>query len=86
MMVDENLELKAIDTMQEVQDIGEDEIIRQVAEEEGMNYEEVKEIWDAFKSEAKNVKRKKSVTKTKVDKVKKKTKNKQAKASRKRNR
>jgi hypothetical protein len=65
----------------------EEEMIREVAEEEGMTVEEVREIWDTFKAEARGyVNSKKKATKSKFDKSKSKTKKKQAKKSRKRNR
>lgn len=66
-----------------IEDLSEEEIIRQVAEEEGMTYEEVKEIWEIFKS---NVPKKQSATKKKFNKVKAKSKKKQSKITRKKNR
>jgi hypothetical protein len=63
----------------------EEDIIREVAEEEGMTYEEVREIWDTFKFEAQTLKKNRA-TKPKVDKNKAKAKKKQAKKSKKRNR
>ena len=62
----------------------EEEVIREVAEEENMSYEEVKEIWDTFKGIALTSKRKNIEIYKK--KAKKKAKRKQARASRKRNR
>jgi hypothetical protein len=64
----------------------EESVIREVAEEEGMTYEEVKEMWDTFKDTARNAKAKRSVTKPKTNKSKEKSKKKQAKKSKKRNR
>lgn len=64
----------------------EEEIIREVAEEEGMTYEEVKEMWEIFKQEAERAIVKIPATKPKFDKAKKKKAKKQAKASKKRNR
>jgi hypothetical protein len=63
----------------------EDDIIREIAEEEGMSYEEVKEIWETFKFEARTAKASRA-TKPKRDKEKVKAKKKQAKKSKKRNR
>lgn len=60
----------------------EEDIIREVAEEENMSYEEVKEIWDTFKS----VKSKGLANKTKTNKSKTKKKRKAVKKSRKNNR
>lgn len=62
----------------------EDDIILEVAQEEGLTYEEVKAVWDTFKNEAELFKTSK---KTKVsDENKKKSKRKAVKQSRKRNR
>lgn len=60
----------------------EEEIIREVAEEEGLSVEEVREIWDTFK--AKGVR--KPLIKKKKDHKKEKAKRKTAKKSRKKNR
>src|SRR5690554_2570975 len=69
----------------------EDEIIKEVAEEEGLTEEEVREMWELFKKEAREYqeyKRMKSTnaTKPKRDKKKNKLKRKNAKKSRKQNR
>lgn len=61
----------------------EEDIIREVAEEEGLSYEEVKEIWDTFKKTLRN---KRNSAKSKNDRTKLKAKRKQAKKSRRRNR
>lgn len=58
------------------------EIIKEVAEEEGMTFEEIKEIWEEFKN---NIPTRKT-NKFKVDKTKRKAKNKASKISRKKNR
>jgi hypothetical protein len=81
------LEMKVVDTMEEAKQADEDAIIREVAEEEGLTYEEVKEMWEIFKQEAQNaIVKKPKATKPKVDKAKKKQAKKQAKKSKKRNR
>lgn len=64
----------------------EEDIIREVAEEEGLSYEDVKSIWDTFKTEASTYKASKTTTKSKRDKTKAKSNKKQAKKSRKKNR
>lgn len=58
------------------------EIIKEVAEEEGMTFEEIEEIWEEFKN---NIPTRKA-NKFKVDKTKRKAKNKASKLSRKKNR
>lgn len=58
------------------------EIIKEVAEEEGMTIEEIEEIWKEFKN---NIPTRKA-NKFKVDKTKRKAKNKASKISRKKNR
>lgn len=63
----------------------EDEIIREVAEEEGMTEEEVKEMWDTFKEQIRS-RANKVANKPKRDKQKVKAKRKSAKKSRKQNR
>lgn len=62
-----------------------DEIIREVAEEEGMTEEEVKEIWEAFQQQVEDYKKSKETT-VKHSKNKRKVKRKMAKKSRKKNR
>jgi hypothetical protein len=64
----------------------EEDVIREVAEEEGLTYDEVKEIWSTFKEEAENKIVSKGATKPKLDKNKMKKKKKQAKKSKRRNR
>lgn len=63
-----------------------EEIIREVAEEEGMTEEEVAEAVEKLSNLNFSLAKKKRHTKTKVDKVKSKKKKKQAKKSRKKNR
>lgn len=78
------------DIVKEMNPKTEDEIIREVAEEEGMTEEEVKEMWEAFKQQAEEYKqqkiRAKNATKPKRDNKKAKAKRKNAKKSRKKNR
>lgn len=66
----------------------EDEIIREVAEEEGMTEQEVREMWEAFKGQAEEYRNTKKISgvKSKANSKKAKAKRKEAKKSRKRNR
>lgn len=74
---------------EEIEKMTEEEIIREVAEEEGMTYEEVKEMWDTFKDNAHTAFdkfKKNNATKPKRNHKKVKAKRKQAKKARKKNR
>lgn len=74
------------DVIEGVEEKSIEEIIREVAEEEGMTVEEVAEAVERLSKINFGVKSKKRHTKPKVDKAKQKTKKKIAKKSRKKNR
>lgn len=83
----EEIKQKTMSEMMDNNEKKEEDIIREVAEEEGMTYEEVKEVWDLFKSEAqelRNYRGKAKKSKSNNEKVK--SRKKQAKKSKKRNR